>query len=946
MTGAEFGKFPNESGRGRTGMSYTSCRPRRLALAAGLIALLICAGGGGPAPAHDHGGGASGALVDGWRIQSSAVATESGAVVSQPGYAARGWLPISQPETLMAGLVENGRYPDVLTSEHLKDVPTAQFDPNWWYRDEVTLRGTRGRHTFLVMNGVLSRANLWVNGVKVADQSQLQGAYSRFEYDITPYVRDGANAIALDVFRNDVSEDTGYLTLNMVDWNPPSPDNWTGLQFAPEIRQDGAVSVRDAHVVQQDADDVSSADLTLKADVRNNPDRPQQAWVAGAVGGHGTHAVRGRRITLAPGETRAVALPAVHVDHPAVWWPYQMGDQPLYRFTLAATGRDGRPDVASDEFGIRKVTSWLTTPVPGKTLAPDGYRRFAINGRPFVVRGGGWSQDLFLRYSPRYVGDQLDIIRNAGLNAIRFEGNFPPGDMLDQMDRAGLLAMPGWQCCNKWEQDSSEWSDEIKANAANQAAAVARRFRAHPSVFTFYQGSDNEPDPAKEDIYLKAFAAADWETPQVASAEYKASAQLGPSGSKEGPYNYAPPTYWWNNTKDMDLGDDFTNAGGAFGFDTETSPGNTIPTQDSLNRFLTPAEQDQLWDLSSTGGPGTGPDIFHTSEYNDYTQIGRLGQYNTPLARRYGPWKDLASYERVAQAGGYEVTRAQFEAYIGHAEDPANPSTGLIYWQMNKAWPSLQWELYGYDLDHAGVFFGAKKANEDVHVMYAYDDGSIKVSNLTGATQRGLHARADVIDLDGTVRATVQADVPDLDPQAVKPVLQTPAPAGLSRTYFLRLTLTRGDRTVSRNVYWLSTKPDVVDYDKTLGEGFGAVFADDGYADLSGLQRLPAAGVKATSRSWTEGGDVVTAVTLRNTTATPTPAVLLRADVRRGGRDGRPLGGDDQVLPIRWSDDDVTIWPGETVTLTARYRRADLRGAAPAVTVEGFNVARQVAGEG
>jgi len=40
-------------------------------------------------------------------------------------------------------------------------------------------------------------------------------------------VRDGANAIALDVYRNDTSNRTGYLTLNMVDWNPPSPDNWT-----------------------------------------------------------------------------------------------------------------------------------------------------------------------------------------------------------------------------------------------------------------------------------------------------------------------------------------------------------------------------------------------------------------------------------------------------------------------------------------------------------------------------------------------------------------------------------------------------------------------------------------------------------------------------------------------------------------------------------------------
>src|SRR4029453_9287397 len=150
---------------------------------------------------------------------------------------------------------------------------------------------------------------------------------------------------------------------------------------------------------------------------------------------------------------------------------------------------------------------------------------------------------------------------------------------------------------------------------------------------------------------------------------------------------------------------------------------------------------------------------------------GRMGQYNTALWNRYGHWSDMASYQAAAQAGGYEVTRAEFEAYIGHAKDPANPSTGLIYWQMNKAWPSLQWELYGYDLDQSGVFFGAKKANEAVHVMYSYADGSVRVANLTKEKGRGLRARAEYIDIDGTVRATGETDVAPLAAQDVRTVL-------------------------------------------------------------------------------------------------------------------------------------------------------------------------------
>lgn len=876
-----------------------------------------------PAPATD--------LTRGWAIRSSADVPDGGAAISRPGYSTAGWLPISRPETLMAGLLENGRYPDVFHSDNLAKVPKAQFDPDWWYRDELTVRPRDGQHTFLVMNGVLSRADLWVNGTKIADRSRLQGAYSRFEFDITRYVRPGANAIALEVAKNDTSEATGYLTMDMVDWNPKSPDNWTGLQFAPQLIQDGPVSVRDSHVVQHNAADLSRSDLTVTTDLRNNTGTARSTTVSASITRPGTDIRLSRRVTVPAGTTTTVTFTPARIDRPAVWWPHQMGGQPLYRLTVGADG-----STESHEFGIRTVTSHLTKPVPGKTWGQHGYRQFVINGRPFVVRGGGWSQDLFLRYSPRTTYDQLSYIKNLGLNAIRFEGNLPPDDMFQQMDRMGILAMPGWQCCDKWEQESGGWSDEIKASAANQAGNVARELRDHPSVFTFYQGSDNEPDPAKEKIFLDAFRGADFQQPQIASAEYKSSAQLGPSGSKEGPYNYAPPAYWWNSGKEMNAGGDFTNAGGAFGYDTETSPGNTIPTTDSLNRFLTAADRDQIWDPASTNGKGSGPSIYHTSGYNSYTAIGRLGQYNTPLWNRYGHWSDLASYQRAAQAGGYEVTRAQFEAYLGHSRDRANPSTGLIYWQMNKSWPSLQWELYGYDLDQPGVFFGAKKANEPVHVMYAYDDGSVKVTNLTERRQPGLRATAQYVDLDGTVRGTYRADVPALTGQDVRTVLRPRVPAGISTTYFLKLTLTRGARTVSRNVYWLSTKPDDLDWAKSVGSGSGAVYKAGGYADLTGLRDLPPAAVRADARTVRAGADDVTTVTIRNVSDRPTVAFQVRADVRRGG-----AGGDDQVLPILWSDNQVTLWPGESQTITARYAHADLRGAAPVVSVAGWNVARQ-----
>ena len=76
------------------------------------------------------------------------------------------------------------------------------------------------------------------------------------------------------------------------------------------------------------------------------------------------------------------------------------------------------------------------------------------------------------------------------------------------------------------------------------------------------------------------------------------------------------------------------------------------------------------------------------------------------------------------------------------------------------------------------------------------------------------------------------------------------------------------------------------------------------------------------------GGDTETDVTITNVSKKPTVAFFLRADVRRGSPRGTPAPGDNEVLPIMWTDNDVTLWPGESETLRATYRRSALAGGA------------------
>jgi uncharacterized repeat protein (TIGR01451 family) len=295
----------------------------------------------------------------------------------------------------------------------------------------------------------------------------------------------------------------------------------------------------------------------------------------------------------------------------------------------------------------------------------------------------------------------------------------------------------------------------------------------------------------------------------------------------------------------------------------------------------------------------------------------------------------------------YEDTRAQFEAFIDHWDNYPTPSTGTDYWQLNKGWPTMLWDLYNYDYDEAGSYFGAKEANQDLHVLYALDTGQVTIDNLTGVTQPGLTVESRVYNLSGKVldeqrtsRQLALAPQQVINGVLAPRVPATTTPPASAQTYFVELILRQHGAVVDRNVYWLSTQRDVIDWTTTEGNpqaNNGARLSQ--YANMTALQTLRSEPVQvsaATARA--RGGLLATSVTITNPSSNRAVAFFLRADVRRGNADGTAQRGDNEVLPITWTDNDITLWPGESETLTASYRPSLLRGAAPVVSVYGWNV--------
>lgn len=540
-----------------------------------------------------------------------------------------------------------------------------------------------------------------------------------------------------------------------------------------------------------------------------------------------------------------------------------------------------------------------------------------------------------------------------GLDGIRTEGKEMPQDFYHQMDAAGILVDAGFQCCDKWAPSSSGrgvTSQEFYV-MYESSLTIGEQLRDHPSVLNF-SWSDNQPINEQEVASLDGFNQSGFQDPIISSAEYNNSGILGPSGEKEGPYDWVPPDYWYDTTHASNNGNDddstLTNVGGSWGFDSEQGSGDTVPTIDSIDRFMSPADQAALWQQPDAHQYHT--NYESTSGQHSGYDFGTLDNLDTAIKARYGAWTSLPQYVQEAQVQNYEDTRAQFEAFIDHWNNGPTPSTGTVYWQLNKGWPTLLWDLYNSDYDEAGSYFGAKKANEELHVLYAYDTGQVTIDNLSGIGQSGLTVQSKVYSLAGQVLDNQTAHGLSLAPQAVHNGVLTPnvpattTPPTPAQTYFVELVLSQNGHVVDRNVYWLSTQPDVIDWNSTEGNPQ----ADNGqplsqYADLTALQTLASEPVQVVADTQPiSAGKLVTTVTLTNPSSNSAVAFFLRADVRRGNPDGTAQSGDNEVLPVTWSDNDVTLWPGESQTLTATYAGSQLDGATPVVSVYGWNVPNAV----
>ncbi|KAF1928302.1 glycoside hydrolase family 2 protein [Didymella exigua CBS 183.55] len=809
----------------------------------------------------------------------------------------------------MATLIDNGIYNEtsLFFSDNLQDVDITQFRVPWFYRTIFEAQENNGTFTQLFTNGISSRADIFLNRQYLGGTI---GAYAGSEIDITSKLQAGKNVLLVKVYPTDYNHD---FALGFVDWNPYPPDNGTGIWRDVQIKTSGQISIGKPRVRTN-----LDGDVDFSINIRNLGTMKVKGRVQCAVTDPNGKQL-GRPRTSFEADSGKSNLVALHlkVDSPKVWYPSQWGGQPLYSVQCTATNNSNSNVAAvydqtpKTKFGIRTVTSHLNS--YNDTM-------FSVNDQPFQVIGAGYTSDIFLRFDAEKLRAQLQYGLDMGLNTVRLEGKQEHSELYDLADEMGIMLLPGWECCDKWEawayneeKSGEEWNDEDYDTAAKSMAHEANMMQNHPSVLGFLIGSDYWPDNRATDLYVNTLGGYNWTTPIIASASQNGySERLGNGGMKmTGPYDWVPPNYWFDTNNGSN-----THLGAAFGFGSELGAGVGTPEQGSLIKFLNASDLDDLWRDPNKG-------LYHMS--TDVSSFYTRSVYNEALSKRYGAPTSLDDYIFKSQMADYEATRAQFEAYLSRWKAD-RPASGLIYWMFNNAWPSLHWNLFDYYLHPSGSYFGTKAALGNLEsVVFDYNSQDVYYTDraLSVSTPKTRRLSIEIIDLAGNkIYQGLNAQHANLtaEPNTSNLVTHIDALHNISSVVLLRLTLTSLDQEepLSRTTYWLGPEIDTLDWDNSTWYHTPV----SSFTDLTALTTMDEAKILVRGKG--------KSVQVENTS--DVPAVFIRLNlVSAQGED---------VVPVMWETNYITLWPRESYDIAvdagSDWDVNDLR-----VVIDGRNVKKR-----
>lgn len=875
-----------------------------------------------------------------WSLAEAPKIDVGGAVLSAPGYNAKAWYAATVPGTVLTTLVDRGVYPDPEYGLNNMAIPESLARQAYWYRTEFTAPASlAGRRAALTFNGINYAAEIWLNGQRLGD---IKGAFTRGRFDVSALVRPGqVNALAVRVsppphpgipHEQSLSAGAGenggmqaldgptFFATEGWDWIPGVRDRNTGLWQDVTLTATGPERLGDVQVVTTlPKTDNSEADVEISVPVENLTDHAIQSEVTArfdevAVTKTVSVPVGGAVVKLTPAE-----FPQLAVHHPRLWWPNGYGEAALHGLHVTLRAEGAESDRKDLRFGMREITYELSlmdqsghlrraeldfakARALGQTLTDQRHEaiRKSADGWVGSFAPGAETSPAVRTLPPSSLSPYL-VIKVNGVRIAARGGSWGMDDWRKRVSRerlepyfrlhreAHLNIIRNWMGQDT-EETFFDLADEYGLLILNDFWDSTQDFQMEPQDVPLFLA--NAADVIRR--YRNHPSIAVWfgrneGVPQpilneglerlihdLDGTRYYSASSNRVNLQDSGPYNYREPQSY------------FTEHAKGFAVEVGTP---SFPTLEAFEANVAPADR---WPISDAWA------------YHDWHQDGNgaTGSFMNAMTAKLGAPTSLEDFERKAQLMNYETHRAMFE---GLNAELWTRSSGRMLWMTQPAWPSTMWQILSKDYDTHAAFYGVKAAAEPVHVQMNLPEHRVDLVNNTQSPIKGAQVTAKILGLDG--RALGQQGF-SLDAGADDvgrgPDLDLARPLADNGAVVVALEARASDgRVLSHNLYWLA-------------------------ADAAASRKLDQMAPQPVSISAVlagEGAERRVEVTLRNTGGAPALNNKLTLTDAAGAR----------ILPAYYSDNYVSLLPGERRTVTIAYPAAAGGSGAPRVALRGWN---------
>ena len=824
--------------------------------------------------------------IHGWQMQDSAKVTGAGETISTTKFEPQGWYKATVPGTVLTTLVDNGVYPEPLYGENMRAIPESLNKTSYWYRAAFTVPAAyQGRQVWLHFGGVNYSAQIWVNGQQAGT---MRGAFIRGDFDISTFVTPGRSAV--------------LAVLVAPQPHPGVPHEHTA---ALGVGSNGGETAIDGPTF------LSTIGWDWLPAIR---DRDTGIWLPVTMDSTGSIVVKDPFVTadLAASHESADLHISATLENKSekpvsgdltgtIQW--QNGQAAPITFTKSLTiAANGAQEIKLDKDSTPQLH--LANP---KLWWPNGYGPQNLYTLTLHFDIGGKSSDTATRqFGIRKIEYQVPDSENLTLsvNGVRVMargGNWGLDEAMKRIPRERLdaqfhlHALANLNIIRNWVGQST--SPDFYDMADKYGILLWDEF-FQPNPFDGPDVTDiptyianvtdkvvryrNHPSIAVWCARNEGYPPKELDdtlkglmTRLDPSRLYQSNSADGRGVSSHGPYYWRSPRFFYALNES---------------FKTETGS-VSVPTLESIQGMMPEKDWETIND--------------DWAQHDMASGAQRGDEFPHSLAERYGHIRNLADFARKGQLATYEAFRAMYE---GRNAQMFKATTGVLSWMSSPAQPSFVWQLYHYDLEPNAALYAAKKAAETVHVQFNEENRGIEVVNNRPEELDDLSVKLTIYRFDGTVDAHQAYPVAKVPGSTTIKAAEIEVDARITPLYFIKLDLTDGKgNLLSTNFYWQHVSQDQFD----------------------GLENLSIVTLDAEASAHTNGDKMMITVTLHNNSQHVALLSHLQLHQKKSGR---------RVLPVFYSDNYISLVPGESSTVTIEAATKDLQGDEPLIEVDGYNI--------